>query len=54
MFIINYVKYGFDFPNIIARRKEPFIKVFIFFVLLVLISNVPHIISIVINEGWTI
>jgi maltodextrin utilization protein YvdJ len=54
MFIINYFRYGFDFPNIIERRKEPFIKVFIFFILLVLLSNVPHIISIVKNEGWTI
>lgn len=54
MFIIDYFRYGFDFPNILSRRKEPFIKVFIFFILLVLLSNVPHIISIVKNEGWTI
>ncbi len=54
MFIIRYVKYAFDFPNILARRKESFIKILLFFILMVLISNVPHIYSIISNEGWSI
>lgn len=54
MFIVNYFRYGFDFPNILARRREPFIKVLIFFILMVMISNVPHIYKIVDEEGWTI
>ena len=54
MFIVNYFKYGFDFPNILARRREPFLKVFIFFILMVMLSNVPHIFNIVKEEGWTI
>lgn len=54
MFLIDYIRYAFDFPNIIARRREPFIKVFAFFVFMVLIGNIPHIINIIQTEGWTI
>lgn len=54
MFLVNYFKYAFDFPNIIGKRKEPFIKVFIFFILLILLSNLPHVYTIVVNEGWAI
>ncbi len=54
MFLFKYLKYGFDFPNILARRKESLFKLIIFFILMVLISNVPHIYTILVNEGFNI
>jgi len=52
MFIINYFKYAVDYPNYFEHAKEKGWKVFIFFILLSLISLFPMNLLIVQEDGW--
>ena len=41
MFIINYFKWGFDFPKLLNRRNLSLVKTLIYFLLLTFIANFP-------------
>ncbi|HHT39891.1 MAG: DUF1189 family protein [Acholeplasmatales bacterium] len=51
MFLIRYLKYSFDFKNILKRGEEPFFKVIIYFLIVMLIATFPLSYLIVTNEG---
>lgn len=52
MFLINYFKYAVDYPNYFEHAKEKGWKVFIFFMMLSLISLFPMNLLIVQEDGW--
>lgn len=54
MFLIRYIKYSFDFKTLLKRREEPFLKVLIYFIILMVITTFPLSYLIVTNDGTTI
>lgn len=54
MFLIKYLKYSFDFKNILKKGEEPFLKVLVYFLLLMLISTFPLSYLIVKHDGTQI
>ena len=54
MFIIRYAKNSFKFSEMIFKTKENLFKVFIYFILLSLISIFPMSLMIILEQGWRI
>lgn len=54
MFLVRYFRDSFIFPRILPMRKEPFWKVLIYFIIIVLISLFPYSFSNLKHGGWNL